>query len=227
MAVHVADGQLFHITIVKKVGMRSISDSGFRLFLLAICCTLVLLNGCAKPRRARPTPKPAPLFVDNNSKPQPKDEPQQAEEPVLEGPKLEITQSGVTLRWAEKSGSQMTASARSADFNEITQVGSLIDFSASLYENGKLAASISASKAMVDTAKRAVTATGGVTLKSIERDTVVKAAWIKWDAKTNKVTGNGGVKITSAAGTAEAAAFVADTSLKNYTLLSSGKGLEK
>ncbi len=38
-------------------------------------------------------------------------------------------------------------------------------------------------KAVADTVNRGVTATGGVTLKSVERNTVVKAAWIKWYEK--------------------------------------------
>lgn len=192
---------------------------------------LIFIQGCAKPKRVKVIDKPAPLLVNQNTKQpvnnRPATEPQKPVEEKPEGPKLEITQSGVTLSWVEKGGSQMTASAKSADFNEVTQAGNLLDFSAKLYENGKLAASVKAAKATVDTAKRTVIASGGVTLKSVERDTTVKAGWIKWNAKTRKIVGNGGVKVISANGTAEAAAFVADTTMRSYTLLSSGEGLEK
>ncbi len=192
---------------------------------------LIFIQGCAKPKRVKVMDKPAPLLVDQNTRPptksKPAAEPEKPAEAKSEGPKLEITQSGVTLSWVEKGGSQMTASAKSADFNEVTQAGNLLDFSAKLYENGKLAASLSAAKATVDTAKRTVIASGGVTLKSVERDTTVKAGWIKWNANTRKIIGNGGVKVISTNGTAEAAAFVADTNMRNYTLLSSGEGLEK
>lgn len=224
----VVDGQPIATAFVKKVGMRSIFKPITVWLLLAVCCAALVLQGCAKPERAKPAGSKS-LLVDKQSKPQSesKPDPQQPAEPVKETPKLEITQSGVTLRWAEKNGSQMTASAKSADFNEVTQVGSLLDFSAQLYENGKLTAGVSAPKATVDTDKRTVIASGGVTLKSLERSTVIKAGWIKWDANTRKVMGNGGVKITSDTGVAEAAAFIADTSLKSYTLLSSGKELEK
>ncbi len=199
--------------------------------MLVSCCVLFFIQGCAKPERVKVIDKPAPLLVDQKTKQPIKSkaatESEKPAEEKPEGPKLEITQSGVTLSWVQKGGSQMTASAKSADFNEVTQSGNLRDFSAKLYENGKLAASISAAKATVDTAKRTVIASGGVTLKSVERDTTVKAGWIKWNANTRKIVGNGGVKVMSANGTAEAAAFVADTTMRNYTLLSSGEGLEK
>ena len=224
----IIDGQPITIAFVKKVGMRPIFNSVIRWIVLLVCCAAFVIQGCAKHEHVKPA-KHKPLLVDKQPKPSPEEKPapQKPEEPIEESPKLEITQSGVTLRWTEKNGSQMTASAKSADFNEVTQIGSLVDFSAQLYENGKLTAGLNAPKAIVDTAKRNVTASGGVTLKSMERNTIIKAGWIKWDANTRKVTGNGGVKVTSDTGVAEAAAFVADTSLKSYTLLSSGKELEK
>lgn len=208
--------------------MRFMFSPTFRRFmLLALCAGIVLASGCARHTPAEPVGKPPSLFVDSKAKQAPK--PARPAQVVVAppGPKLEFTQHGVTLRWSEKNGTQMSASAKSASFNEVTQTGTLLDFSAELYENGKLTAAVSAPRATADTAKRTIIASGGVVLKSLERQTVVNASWIRWNANTSKVVGNGGVKIKSANGTAEAAAFTADTSLKSYTLLSSGKGLEK
>ena len=209
--------------------MRSILRSTFRWSVLAsLCVAVAIVTGCARPEPVAKVQKPKSLFVDSKGKQvlAPKKPTGDAKIEKQKGPKLTVTQQGVTLRWDQKDGTQMTASAKSGSFNEITQVGTVLDFSAKLYENGKLTASMHAPKATIDTAKRVVLATGGVVLKSLERQTVVNASWIKWSANTHKIIGNGGVKIRSANGTADAAAFTADTSLRNYTLLSSGKGLE-
>ena len=209
--------------------MQSMFSPTFRRFLLVASCTgIVLAAGCARREPAEPVEKPRSLFVDHKSKqsPKPGKSAKDAGDVVPPGPKLEFTQRGVTLRWSEKNGTQMTASAKSASFNEVTQTGTLLDFSAKLYENGKLTAAVSAPRATADTAKRTIIASGGVVLKSLERQTVVNAAWIRWNANTRKVVGNGGVKIKSASGTVEGAAFVADTGLRTLTVKDSAKGLE-
>ncbi|MCE5200106.1 MAG: LPS export ABC transporter periplasmic protein LptC [Armatimonadota bacterium] len=144
---------------------------------------------------------------------------------VETGPKLQLSQQGVTLRWIENGSTRMSATAKEFKGNEITRVGELLHFSAQLYENGKLKATITAPKAVADTVNRVVTATGGVTLKSLERNTTVRASWMKWYAKEQKVVGNGGVKIDSTMGTMQGAAFVADTAMKTITIKDSAKGL--
>lgn len=144
---------------------------------------------------------------------------------MVEGPKLEVTQQGVTLTWHEKGQVRMAAKAKSLEADEVTKTGALIDFSAQLYENGKLTASIAAPKAVADTTKREVTATGGVTLKSYERQTVVKAKWIKWFARQQKVVGDGGVNVKSPQWDLNGAAFVADTNMRTLSIRDSAKGL--
>ena len=209
-----------------KLGMRFMFSPTFRRFvLMALCACIVIAAGCARRKPAESPTKPRSLFVDKLS-PKPNSPGKDANANVPQGPKIEFTQHGVTLRWSEKNGTQMTASAKSASFNEVTQVGTLLDFSAKLYENGKLTAAISAPRATADTAKRTILASGGVTLKSLERQTVVNAAWIKWNANTRKVVGNGGVRIKSTSGTVDGAAFVADTALKTLTVKDSAKGLD-
>lgn len=141
-------------------------------------------------------------------------------------PKLELSQKGLTLNWIENGQLRMSATATEFKGNEITQQGVLLNFSAKLYQNGKLTAEIKAPKAVADTAKRVVVATGGVTMRSLERATTVKAQWIKWYEKQQKVVGDGGVDITSTMGNLKAAAFVADTGLKTLTVKDSTKGLQ-
>lgn len=143
-----------------------------------------------------------------------------------EGPKLQMTQQGVTLSWIENGVVRMSAKAREGQINEVTKVGQLLDFSAKMFEDGKLTTTMSAPKVVADTEKRVVTATGGVTLKSLDRKTTVKAQWMKWYSRQHKVVGDGGVKITSEMGTMQGAAFVADTALKTLRVMNSAKGLE-
>lgn len=120
----------------------------------------------------------------------------------------------------------MTATTRELSWDESQQKGSAFDFSAKLYENGKLTATMTAPRAEVDTRSQIVLATGGVTLKSMERNTTIRAGWVKWYAKKKTAIGNGGVKIKTPTWDSEGAAFVADTTLKTFTVKDSAKGLE-
>ena len=159
-------------------------------------------------------------------KPKPVKRAAQAQQPPADtGPKLELSQKGVTLRWAENGVLRMSASAREFRGNEITKTGELIDFSAQLYDKGKPATSMVAPNVLADTVKRIVTATGGVTVKSLDRHTVIKAKWVKWYEKEQKIVGNGGVTVKSDVWDVQAAAFVADTALKTVSVRSSAKGL--
>lgn len=218
--------------------MHSILTPRFRwLVFTALCVGLMFAAGCSR-ERPNSSPKKHSLFVDGKSKtnksssakPSPDPKEKKDDRPkilvTVNEPNGKESQQSVTLKWAEKDGTQMTCSAKSADFNEVTQVGTLIDFSAKLYENGKLTASVRAPRATADTSKRVIVASGGVVLKSLQRATQVKAGWIKWYAGSDKVIGNGGVSIQSTNGSVEGAAFVADTALKQLTIKDSGKGLE-
>ena len=216
--------------------MRSFCPK-FRPFLLAALCGAALLAaGCAHKSAAPPVTKQHPLFVNGTPKP---DKPAQKPEPPpkvepdrpkidvkFDAPKTNGSGPGVTLRWSGQDGNLMTASFQTGGFNTVTQQGDVLDFSAQLYENGKLTASVRSPKATIDGKKHVILASGGVVLKSLERQTVVVAPQIKWYANKHRVIGYGGVRIKSASGTATCAAIVADTSLKTFTLLSSAKGLE-
>ncbi len=143
--------------------------------LVALCAGLALTAGCAHENAAAPV-KPRPLLIGGQPKPN-----AQAAIPGKDDsgrPKIEVefappkgdgARHSVTIKWAGKNGTKMTCSAKSADFNEVTQVGGLVDFSAQLYENGKLTAAIRAPVATADTAKRVIVASGGVVMRSLER----------------------------------------------------------
>lgn len=202
-----------------------------RLLLTALCAGIVLAAGCAR-EKAMETPKsPRPLLVGGDPKSGPKSAKPGKTSPFskIKPPQIMVTQRGVTIRWDAKDGTQMTATAKSGDYNQVTQVGTLLDFSGKLYENGKLTASVSAPMATIDAAKRTVIATGGVTLRSLERQTVVKSSWIKWYANQHRIVGDGGVHMESKnepnTMKMDAAAFQADTALKTLKVMDSAKGL--
>jgi len=194
--------------------------------LLAIC-----VAGCssgksnAQPATAPVARKAAPATTkpagDPNSRSLPKPGPGSGR------PKVTITTQGVTVTWPDPKGNKlMTARAKQLSWDELQQKGSALDFSAKLYENGKLTATMSAPKAEVDTKNQIVLATGGVTLTSTERKATAKAGWMKWYAKKKTVIGNGGVKIKTPMWETQGAAFVADTTLKTFTIKDSAEGLE-
>ena len=188
-----------------------------RLLIVIVSVAVILaVTGCG--RTSSEAPKPAHANVPIKDK--------KADKPVDEAPKLQLSQKGVTLSWVEKGQVRMKATGKESKYNDLAKVAAMLDFSAQLYDNGKLSASLSAPKAVADTLSRVVTATGGVTLKSMERNTTIKASWMKWYAKEQKVVGDGGVKITSSMGTLEGAAFVADTAMKTITIKDSAKGLK-
>lgn len=173
----------------------------------------------AKPGPARSAPKPTPE-VSKPIKIEKIDE-----EPK---PKIEISQSGVTLKWMDldKGTVKMVANAREIQAQEETRVGTLMGLSAKLYEAGKVSTTMSAPKVSVDSNNRILTATGGVLLKSLDRKTVVTAQRVRWFANQQKIIGVGKVKVTSELGTMEGAAFVADTALKTVNVKNSTEGLD-
>jgi lipopolysaccharide assembly outer membrane protein LptD (OstA) len=145
--------------------------------------------------------------------------------PEQTGPKLALSQTGITLRWVENGKLRMSATAKEFRGNEVTKKGELLDFSGQLYENGRPATTMTAPKVIADTQNRIVTATGGVVIRSLLRKTVVRSQWAKWYQNQQKIVGNGGVTIKSDTWDVKAAAFVADTGLKTLSVRNSAKGL--
>lgn len=231
--------------------MRLVNAPFYKYVSVVVLGTVIGLGiaGCGREKPVPGSTKPAQLLVDKQQdalnkqltglqkkKDKPANKQQSSVIPETEnplkdsGPKLIFTQKEITLSWAQKgSGRQMYATAHSSDFNAVTQQGSVHDFKGQLYENDKLTASIAAPKAVIDAKTRIITATGGVTLRSMERQTIAKASWMKWYADSHKIIGGGNVHIESnSAGNmmnVNAAAFQADTALKSFKVMDSTKGL--
>jgi hypothetical protein len=223
---------------VYEIYRRQAGMLAFFIILLIAAALLVTTVGCGRQHETKETTVPEKLArkepeasetkkktvynpsMQGNAKPA-----QDANPAKSVGPLIEVEQKTVTLRWVEKGVLRMSATAREGRINELTKTGVLTDFSANLYENGKLTASLTAPKVSADTVNRIVTATGGVTVKSTVRNTTLKAGWVKWFAREQKLIGNGGVKIKTDMWEMESAAFVADTGLKTLTLKNSAKGL--
>lgn len=211
---------------------------------VALGALLVVVAGCAGKQSTAPTPPPTTTQSakagehesnaslpgkettpsNNNKTVSSQPELSEMKKPELK-PKLEISQKGATLNWVDGNGkTKMSASLREVRGDLVSNIFAAYDFSGKLYENGRQTASLAAPKVVVDSDNQIVTATGGVTLKSAERNSVVKSSWMKYYAKQHRVVGNGGVKITSDTGTYEGAYFEADTDLRTFTLDSSAKG---
>ena len=213
--------------------MRPITDHPalYALAVVAVAVLLIWLGGCASDKPGTPQTDSSaasnveaapPKTVENPPERKP-----ETPSPEDTGPTLGLVQKRASVRWTDPNGHrQMTATAREIGWNEESSKGKALDFSGKLYENGKLTAEIKAPKAIIDTKTQTVTATGGVVMKSLERQTVVHSEWVRWYARKQEIVGNGGVKIDSPDWKAEGAAFRADTSLRNYTILDSAKGLE-
>jgi len=226
-----------NLSTLGGIGKRHAGMSAFLITLL-IAALLTVNAGCSRREETTAPEKPArkkTIASETKNKPannanKQKDvkQPAQDSNPAKSvGPLIEVEQKTVTLRWVEKGVLRMSATAREGRINELTKTGVLTDFAANLYENGKLTASLTAPKVVADTVNRVVTATGGVNVKSTVRNTTLKAGWVKWFAREQKLIGNGGVKIKTDMWETESAAFVADTGLKTLTLKNSAKGLAR
>ncbi len=194
------------------------STRTFRPVLVAVAAAAVLmiLGGCGRhlSTAAPPPPRPKVEAAANWGKASKPDDPAGPS-----SPSLGISQEGLTFKWVEQGQVRMTATASNLSGNDISGIVVVKDFAGKLYQQGKLTATLHAPKALVDTARRVVTAMGGVTVKSLERDTIANSAWMKWSEKAQKLIGGGGVTVNSATmGDMTGAAFEADTGLKSWKL---------
>lgn len=144
-------------------------------------------------------------------------------------PSLRTVVKRVTLQWTSNNKMSLSASASRLEGSEVSRKVILTDLSAKLYQDGRLAAALVAPKVEADERRRVLTATGGVTLKSLDGGTVLTCEWIKWFARENRIVGNGGVKVISRLKSGdrykmEGAAFEADTALKSITITDTAKG---
>ncbi len=220
-------------------------------FILLLAASVCLISGCGRDRQANSAlsaPQLAPVASAKPGGAQAAKTTIPAEgratakitqaEPEVVLPPLEIVQQNPTFTWIENGKVSMKGSAKkfvgeptnAKSGSPLSWSGVFLDFSAQLYENGKLTTSMKAAKVVANQADRTVLANGGVVLKSLDRGTVIESKWAKWFSRQNKIVGNGGVKFVwnmGGQGTmkGESAAFVADTALSRFEARDSAKGL--
>jgi hypothetical protein len=194
------------------------------VFLLSLFVLAVL--GCSKNTPAvKDTASDAAMVEKKDTakpeKPKEIKDNKQVKAPVVEEdpiPKIGFVQKYVSLNWVDNGKTRMKAKSREFRGDEITRQGVFKDFSAELYENGELTATLKAPKAVVDGQKRTVVASGGVQMKSMERNTSLVAEKVTWYAKEKKIIGSGGVKVDSTTGQITAAEIETDTTLRNIAV---------
>ncbi|HOM72213.1 MAG TPA: LPS export ABC transporter periplasmic protein LptC [Armatimonadota bacterium] len=157
-------------------------------------------NGPSQPQTNEPTKK---QDADGSQK-----------SPDLE---LEIHGQKVNLTWQDGGKPKMRVKADKLVGNTVAGSASLEKVDAELYEDGKLVARLSAPLIQADEKTRIVIATGGVTITSADPASsikTIKAKWIKWYSRDNKIIGNGGITAVGPVASINAAEFIADTRMK-------------
>ncbi|MGQ9454859.1 MAG: hypothetical protein ACUVRS_05485 [Armatimonadota bacterium] len=215
--------------------MRLVFGHAWRIYAswFAFLLVAILLTGCAREpggsvansgvvskSERRSGAKPTPL--KGSGQPVESDRPKGL-------PSLRTVVKRVTLQWTSDNKMSLSASASRLEGSELSRKVILTDLNAKLYQDGKLAAELVAPKVEADERKRILTATGGVTLKSLDGGTVLTCEWMKWFARENRIVGNGGVKVVSRLESGdrykmEGAAFEADTALKSIAITDAAKG---
>ena len=137
-------------------------------------------------------------------------------------PKLKIIGRKVTLTWQEAGQPKLSASAQELTGNTVSGRASMKQVTAEFYQKGRLVAKLSAPLVEADEKTRIVTATGGVTVTSTVPESnirTVRAEWIKWYSREDKIVGNGGVSARGPVVSIDAAAFTADTRLRTLKVM--------
>jgi len=174
------------------------------IVLAAAACGLGA--GCARKEvPAKPAPKARPA-------------PPAAKVEAEAEPKVKVTATKVTLRWEDGGKPRLTAVATKGVINALKGTGELKRATATLYRNGKPAAVVDAPVVRADRASGTVWATGGVTVRSAVRNTVVHSSEIEWLANQHKIVATGGVTVDSEVGQLSAESLVADTELRTLEL---------
>ena len=197
--------------------------------LIALCAAAVILSGCGKkePAPQAETSAKQTAAVDE-TKPELKAEKAEAEaepsgeaekpsEPEMPKPQITASQKDIEFTWNLNGRGKMTAHAKEITGNAENKTVSVKNFKGTLYQNGSATTTMSADNAYMDRNSMVLTATGNVSVTSGK--TSVRAPWLKWYAKTNRIIGSGGVKIISPdMGEISAPAFEGNTKLSTYTL---------
>jgi len=199
----------------------------FPALVLVGLAAAVLSAGCGTAAERRPGKTGAPV---SRTKPAPPGEQTPSKQPspaTGEGPtppKLKVVGRKVTLTWQEAGQPKLSASAQELTGNTLSGKAALRQVNADLYQKGKIVAKLTAPLVEADEKTRIVTATGGVTIVSTVPESnirTVKADWIKWYSREDKIIGDGGISARGPVVSIDAAAFTADTRLRTIALTAS------
>lgn len=175
------------------------------LFILPILMA-VILAGCGKPGNVR-----TPGSSQSKAKPQ--------------RSKVRVVTSGVKeLTWQAGGQYIMRAKAGQLIADEETGKANLKDGRAIMFKDGKESAVMSAKLIEADTHASTLVASGGITVRSLVRNAQISAKTATWWRKQDRISGEGGVVLTSGAGRILADRMEAETALKQVTLYSDKGG---
>ena len=151
--------------------------------------------------------------------------PHQTKDTELQASKIRVVTSGVKeLSWQSGGQYVMRAKARELVADEVTGKASLKDGHAIMFKQGKEAALMSAKLIEADRRAMTLSATGGITVRSLMRNTQVRAQSVSWWRKDNRLSAAGGVSVTSSAGSISADRMDGDIDMKRITLYSDKGG---
>jgi hypothetical protein len=136
-------------------------------------------------------------------------------------PKVAAKLQGIRLDWQEAGKPKMIAKAARASGSTAPGTASLAQVTADLYSGGRPVARLTAPIVDADERTRTVTASGGVTVKSLDMNSaiqVLKAARVTWLARKDRLVGEGGVTAVGPRASLRASAFAADTRMRTVRL---------
>ena len=136
-------------------------------------------------------------------------------------PQIKLDTNDVKLEWSDTKGKLMTCIAKQFSGDQISNMLSLSDFTATLYESGKLSAKVQAKKAVLDVTKKEIKITTGVKVVSLVNNTSLIANKLLWKSKENTIYAQEG-ELNSPYGKITGKYFTLDTKLEIFQVSDTG-----
>ncbi|MBC8142325.1 MAG: LPS export ABC transporter periplasmic protein LptC, partial [Armatimonadetes bacterium] len=161
-----------------------------------------------------------------------KDAPRPVSASVASPPRLGAVADAPTFGWSDKDGNRVAQiraeSGAATGATGADTLGELTKGTATLFQNNKAVATVTADKMKADQAKRTLTATGNVITRSLRTDAValdtLRADTVLWNYDTDRITGRGNVTLSKAnVWSIPATSFSGNTDLQNFLLTNDGE----
>ena len=140
-------------------------------------------------------------------------------------PQIKLDTSDVKLEWADGKGKVMNCLAKSFTGDQKTNMLSLSDFTATLYEQGKPSAKVQAKKAVLDLIKKEIKVNTGVKVVSLVNKTTLTANKVLWKSKENTIYAQEGI-LDSPYGKITGKYFTLDTKLEIFQVSDTGLNID-